>query len=229
MNTGIGMKTRSRMRPIGALAAAALVAVAAPCAALAQHAGGGAGGGHVAAGHIGGGFVSGHAGRAGPGRPGGGFGRGYGGYYGWRGYGWGPSWGLGWGWGWTWGWPLGIYVAALPWYYTTFWWDGVPYYFADGSYYVWSSDVGQYERIEPSPELIQQRTGRPNGGSTELFAYPKNGQSTAQQATDKAECRRWATDQTGFDPAKPSAGAASSQDYLRAETACLEGRGYSVG
>jgi len=70
--------------------------------------------------------------------------------------------------------------------------------------------------------------------SADVIAYPKNGQSDAQAATDKAQCGAWAATQTGFDPqAAAAAGASSSasmkhSDFLRAEAACLDGRGYSV-
>jgi hypothetical protein len=68
------------------------------------------------------------------------------------------------------------------------------------------------------------------------MAYPKNGQSDAQQATDKIECHTWAAAQSGFDPtqsasAKVSTNGSSNSkrfDYMRAQAACLEGRGYSV-
>jgi len=180
--------------------------------------------------HFGGRAPASGAGRAGTGRAYGGYGRG-GGYgwrgYGWRGYGWGARWGWGPGWGWWWGWPLGVYIAALPLYYSTVWWGGIPYYYADGNYYVWDGSVGEYQQVEPPPEVTQPAPGQP-AGAMELFAYPKNGQSEAQQASDKAECRRWAITQSGFDPAASYAGDARRQDYLRAEGACLEGRGYSV-
>jgi hypothetical protein len=67
------------------------------------------------------------------------------------------------------------------------------------------------------------------------MAYPKNGQSDAQQATDKAECQTWAAAQSGFDPGQsastePPTDAPSNKrsDYMRAQAACFEGRGYSV-
>ena len=53
----------------------------------------------------------------------------------------------------------------------------------------------------------------------QIFMYPKNGQSEAQQALDKRECQQWASAQ---------AGGASGSDYRRAMLACLDGRGYSV-
>src|ERR1700728_2787057 len=65
----------------------------------------------------GGGFHGGPAFRGGFG-----FHPGYRGGYGFRG-GFGP------GWGW-WGWPGGLFLATLPLYYSTWWWNGVPYYYA---------------------------------------------------------------------------------------------------
>jgi hypothetical protein len=69
--------------------------------------------------------------------------------------------------------------------------------------------------------------------TSDLFAYPKGGQKEDQQARDRNECRHWAANQTGFDPAKAQTDAirdavAKRQGYLRAEAACLEGRNYSV-
>jgi hypothetical protein len=46
--------------------------------------------------------------------------------------------------------------------------------------------------------LIAAPTVTPAG---DLFIYPTQGQSVEQQERDKWECRAWATNQTGFDPA----------------------------
>ena len=35
------------------------------------------------------------------------------------------------------------------------------------------------------------------------FTYPAKGQSPEQQKKDEAECGKWATGQTGYDPARP--------------------------
>ena len=170
--------------------------------ALAQ--GHGGGGGHAAVGH-------------------GGYGGGYHGGYG----------GGGWGWGWA-GLGVGLYFATLPLYYSTLWWDGVPYYYADGSYYQYDGQVRQYVTVAPPPE-VQSQVGAPVGAQepvgTDLIAYPKNGQSADQQAKDKYECHHWAATQSGFDPtlgAAASASASKRPDYMRAQAACLDGRGYSV-
>lgn len=125
--------------------------------------------------------------------------------------------------------PIGIFVPVLPPFYTTIWVGGIPYYYADNVYYR-PHDNG-YVVTEPPPE--SQITEQPASPS-QLFAYPKNGQSEQQQANDRYECHRWAVTQSGFDPTQPSASASESQiaskraDYQRAIKACLEARGYSV-
>ena len=206
-----------------------------------------------------GGYVGGYHG----GYHGGYYGGYHGGYYGgWHGgygfhggYGWG--WRPGWGW-WWWGWgvPLGAYLSVLPWYYSTVWWGGVPYYYANGDYYLWNGTASQYEEVQPPAEVTQQGAGGPPV-SQELYAYPMHGQSDEQQARDKRECRDWASGQVtggapppgtppGTPPAAPAdsgpppataappappppnASAPAGQDYMRAEAACLEARGYSV-
>lgn len=248
------MNIETTARKLTAMLAASTLLFATDGIAWAQHAGGGgsaAGGGVHAGGGAAGGGV--HGGPAGGFR--GGAVGGVRGGPGFRGYGW--RWAPGWGW-WWWGWgsPLGVYLSVLPWYYSTLWWDGIPYYYANGDYYIWNDYVGQYEQVQPPPEVSQQAVGVPPGGtpmSEELFAYPKNGQSSEQQATDKSACRAWASGQVagipaaphgapgsapGTPPGKPGAvptppvapptAAAQRQDYLRAEAACLEGRGYSV-
>jgi hypothetical protein len=134
----------------------------------------------------------------------------------------------GWGWG---GLGLGLYFAALPLYYDTLWANGVPYYYSDGNYFAWNARVGQYQTVNPPVELQRQAATQ----SPEPIAYPKNGQTDAQQATDKAACRNWGAAQSGFDPIQAAAArgpatkpTANRSDYMRAQAACLRGRGYSV-
>jgi hypothetical protein len=124
---------------------------------------------------------------------------------------------------------LGLYFASLPLYYSTYWWDGVPYYYADNTYYRWDGTVNQYQTVSPPPGL-QGAGGAPAPAVSELIAYPKNGQSQEQQGKDKFECHQWAASQTGFDPTQTAAATAVDRrsDYFRAQAACLEGRGYSV-
>jgi len=133
----------------------------------------------------------------------------------------------------VWGAPLGLFVPFLPLYFTTVWWDGIPYYYANDAYYLWNDDRGQYQVVAP-PDGIESGGTPQAPASDQLFIYPKNGQSAEQQDKDRYECHRWAADQTGFDPTVGGGGVASEQalgkrnDYFRAQVACLEGRGYTV-
>ncbi len=198
--------TTPRLRPL-AIALTAVVGLAATGSALASP-----GGFHGAA-HVGGWSHGGWG-------HGGGW---HGGYYGgWRG-------GYYQGWGFF---GAGLFLATLPWYYSTYYWDGVPYYYADSTYYRWNGAVRRYEVVTP-PAGRAAAPAQP-AVSTELFMYPKGGQNAEQQARDKYECHRWAADQTGFDPSQARGGttaeasAAKRSDYVRADAACLEGRNYSV-
>jgi hypothetical protein len=217
------MQNTASFRRIRTVAVAMVAGLLLCTTSLAQsHGGGGVSGGHAAA-HPGGyGYR-------------GGYGYGYRGGYGWRG---------GWygGWGWGWGLGYGLFFATLPLYYSTYWWGGVPYYYANDTYYIWNGSVGQYQTVPPPQEVANQA----GGASTTLFAYPKNGQTPEQQSKDTFECHKWAASQTGFDPtlagSAPAAPAtapsaappaaipspARRQDYMRAQAACLQGRGYSV-
>src|SRR5215475_9155522 len=138
----------------------------------------------------------------------------HGGYGYWHG-GWGWGWHGGWGpWGWYWGGlGLGLYYATLPHYYTTYYWGGVPYYYANYTYYQWDPNMGQYVTVAPPSGVARLRTtptpaGAQPAPAQNLIVYPKNGQSQEQTGTDKFECHKWAREQTGFDPTEPGGGAA---------------------
>ena len=208
-------KSTKRTLAVALVCSLAVVGMNGPV--YAAHGGGGhcGGGGHFAgSGHFGGGgYRGGYRSHGGYGSRGG---------YGWRG-------GYG-GWGWA-GVGLGLYFATLPFYYSTFWADGVPYYYSDDTYYQWDSNVGQYETVNPPADVQHQRAAQ----SPNLIAYPKNGQSEAQQATDKSQCQTWAAAQSGFDPVQTVATDTTTSEYAnkrsqyeRAQSACFEGRGYSV-
>ena len=132
---------------------------------------------------------------------------------------------------------LGLYVPVLPGFYTTLWWGGVPYYYADDVYYRYYAGRG-YQVVEaPNGEPSTTQPAGTSGAAPaaqDLFIYPKNGQSEEQQSKDRYECHSWAVSQSGFDPTQPLGGVDQSQasgkraDYQRAQTACLEARGYSV-
>lgn len=132
--------------------------------------------------------------------------------------------------------PTGLFVPVLPPFYTTMWIGGVPYYYANDTYYVWSQANSGYEVVDPpgdqgaSPDAPQPPP--PQGDS--LFIYPQQGQSAEQQSQDQYECHKWSSSQTGFDPTQAGGGVPPDQsgarraDYQRAMIACLQGRGYSA-
>ena len=202
------------------------------------HSGGGSsgGGGHSSGSH-GGSF------RGGGGFHGGGFrGGGYHSHGRWRhpgGY-YGHGWNRG-GWGAL---GYGLYFSALPWHCDLFYWDGVPYYYSDDTYYEWNGSMGAYETVPP-PAGLADRVAAQEPIVTELFVFPKGGQTNEQIDRDRAECHQWAVAQAGLDPAQANdqnIGSATSKkpwkaenftvgkraEYLRADGACLEDRNYSV-
>ncbi len=123
--------------------------------------------------------------------------------------------------------------GADPFAYATYWWGGVPYYYANDVYYTYNPDYEGYVATDPPPvtesgaaaDGAGPAAGPPpsDGGAAagQIFMYPKNGQSAEQQATDKAECQQWAQQQAGQV-------AQNGSDYQRAMIACAEGRGYST-
>jgi hypothetical protein len=132
--------------------------------------------------------------------------------------------------------PPGLIISALPLYYSTVWIGGIPYYYADNVYYTWQPDQNGYAVVDP-PANADTPSPPPDGGPAapnDLIIYPKNGQSKDQQAADQFECHSWAKNQTGFDPTEPGGGVQSGDvdrirnNYDRAMSACLQGRGYQV-
>jgi hypothetical protein len=139
--------------------------------------------------------------------------------------------------------PVGLFVPELPAFYSTLWVGGTRYYYADDTYYMDDPDQRGYRVVDHPNDSDVREDGPPAPGSApaasgptsdDLFIYPKNGQDQKKQDADRYECHRWAATQTGFDPSEPGGGAGNapggskSADYLRAMTACLEARGYSV-
>jgi Family of unknown function (DUF6515) len=128
--------------------------------------------------------------------------------------------------------PIGFFVPVLPPFYTTLWFGGVPYYYANDTYYTWDPSQNGYEVVAPPTDPTAGSTQAPP--SDDLYIYPQSGQTEEQQANDKYECHKWASSQSGFDPTQSTGGvspdqvAAKRAEYDRAIRACLEGRGYSV-
>ncbi|MGH8132546.1 MAG: DUF6515 family protein [Steroidobacteraceae bacterium] len=132
--------------------------------------------------------------------------------------------------------PIGLFVPVLPPFYTTLWIGGAPYYYANDTYYLWSQAQSGYEVVDPPNDqgASTEAPQPPPPQGDDLYIYPQNGQSTDQQASDKYECHKWASSQTGFDPTQSGGGVPPEQlggkraDYQRAMRACLQGRGYSA-
>ncbi|HWZ62074.1 MAG TPA: DUF6515 family protein [Steroidobacteraceae bacterium] len=133
--------------------------------------------------------------------------------------------------------PLGVFVPVLPPYYTTVWFGGMPYYYANDTYYTWDAGQNGYVTVDPPGTEQSASTEAPQPPppqGDDLYVYPQQGQSAEQQANDKYECHKWSASQSGFDPTQSSGGVPPDQlnskraDYQRAMRACLEGRGYSA-
>jgi len=137
--------------------------------------------------------------------------------------------------------PVGAFVPVLPPFYTTVWAGGVPFYYANDTYYLWNAAQSGYEVVDPPggdtmvpPSGSVTTNGQPPPSGDDLYVYPQSGQSEEQQADDKWECHQWASSQSGFDPTRAGGGVAPEQaaaaraSYQRAMSACLVGRGYSV-
>ena len=130
--------------------------------------------------------------------------------------------------------PSGLVISVLPPYYSTLWIGGIPYYYADNVYYTWQPDQNGYAVVDP-PDNADTPTPPPDSSmQSDMVIYPKNGQTREQQAADQFECHNWAKGQTGFDPTLPGGGVSGNADaarnnYGRAMSACMQGRGYQVG
>ena len=129
--------------------------------------------------------------------------------------------------------PIGVFVSVLPAYYSTVWFGGVPYYYADNVYYTWQPEQNGYVVADPPTNPDVPSPPPPDQTQSDLIIYPKNGQTKEQQSADQFECHNWAKGQTGFDPTQPGGGVSGNPDmvrnnYNRAMSACLQGRGYQV-
>jgi hypothetical protein len=123
--------------------------------------------------------------------------------------------------------PFGLFVNYLPGYYSSFWFGDTRYFYADDTYYTYEPARRGYV-VTRSPYGDDRDEEYADEQDEDLFVYPAKGQSEQQQADDRYDCHRWAADQTHYDPVDSSYDADQRADYLRAMTACLTGRGYSV-
>jgi hypothetical protein len=133
---------------------------------------------------------------------------------------------------------------VLPLAYATYWYSGIPYYYANDVYYTYNPGYDGYVATDPPPvadssgadgsvgaapsDAQVQAAPAPGAGDQggavagQIFMYPKNGQSAQQQATDKAECQQWAQQQ------QRARWHRTDRTTTRAMSACVEGRGYSA-
>jgi hypothetical protein len=86
---------------------------------------------------------------------------------------------------------------------------------------------------EPA-SVVQPRGALHAGPDGDWVLEAANGVLHSQQAQDRYECDIWAIGQTGFDPTQddggvtPEAVPGKRADYLRAEAACFQARGYLI-
>ena len=122
---------------------------------------------------------------------------------------------------------IGIYLYSLPFGYRTLMIGGYPYYYANRHFYIRDYVRRVYVQVDdPYQDAGWDDAENDSSDYQELIVYPKQGQSEDQMKQDVYECYLWAVDETGFDPSLGNAG--NIQDYQRAKSACLEGRGYVV-
>ena len=129
--------------------------------------------------------------------------------------------------------PYGMFVPYLPSYYSSVWVGGTRYYYADDTYYLYEPQQRGYviSRSPYNDSRDDEESDSGSGGDSydeDLYIYPTRGQSEKQQADDRYECHKWAVDQTKYDPTDADYKSEDRQQYDRAITACLTGRGYSV-
>ena len=94
------------------------------------------------------------------------------------------------------------------------------------------SNPNNVETSPPPPASAPLTSTAPRvnggGGASDLFVYPRNGQSDQQTSNDKFACHQWSVAQTGFDPTRSINLQGTTADYRRAMGACLDARGYTV-
>ena len=123
--------------------------------------------------------------------------------------------------------PIGAFVRTLPLGFIAFSIGLSTYYHVNDTFYSWDEDRAGYRVVEKpakAEESIQQATqGR-------LVIYPNDGQDDEQQAKDRYECHRWASNESGIDPSleENEFDERDEDIYRRSIAACLEGRQYAV-
>src|ERR1700729_4360450 len=78
-----------------------------------------------------------------------------------------------------------------------------------------------------SVSAFAQYTPQSPSAGGEPTILPNRGQDQDKQQFDRYECYGWAKGQSGYDPSQPGNGM-SRDNYRRAFSACMSGRGYTV-
>ena len=123
--------------------------------------------------------------------------------------------------------PRGRRFHALPAFATLLTIGALSYYIANDVTYRRLPDGG-YEVVDPP--IAEPVRG---AASPRVFVYPRLGQSAELQARDEYECHGWAVTHSGFDPALAALGQlrgseGQQRDHVRANAACMDGRGYTL-
>ena len=132
-----------------------------------------------------------------------------------------------------WGYGHGGVIGVLPALATVLTIGAITYWVADGQYYR-AAPAGGYVLVAPPVAVTAAAADGDavKGGADRLYIYPRDAQSADKQAADEYDCHKWAVGQTGFDPVAASSGANISSEqkrnYQRAQSACLDARGYTV-
>jgi len=125
--------------------------------------------------------------------------------------------------------PIGAHVHTLPLGYVSFAIGPRSYFYVNSTFYLWNRDTRDYVVVEePEGAATSLEAAQTPTDSPSLFVYPNQGQDPALTQRDRYDCHLWAADQSGYDPTYSNQDAALRNDYRRAMTACLEGRGYTV-
>jgi hypothetical protein len=125
--------------------------------------------------------------------------------------------------------PRGVRVRYLPDYAQRMWIGSSVFFTAAGTYYQWADNTQEYVVVNPPVDASIPQPA-PTLTSYDVAAYPAQGQSPQQIAQDQYECRRWAVEQSRFDPASATYAPAPEvvSVYRQSLAACFASRGYTV-
>lgn len=125
--------------------------------------------------------------------------------------------------------PYGGRVRYLPDYAQRMWIGSSMFFLAAGTYYQWAENTQEYVVVNP-PAQVPVSQSVPATSGYDVAAYPAQGQSPQQIAQDQYECKRWAAEQSRFDPAAATYAPAPEvvSVYRQNLANCFASRGYSV-